>query len=165
LDICANACESIITRADRAALAEVRALAGAADGRLPVIVVRNKADLEQRLDESVVVAALGPARVAAVSALTGQGMPALEAAIEAAALGGDARAQRDPALMTARQEASLYAALEHVRAALSALAAGLPPDLVAIDVRAALDHVGEITGEAVGEALLDEIFSRFCIGK
>jgi tRNA modification GTPase len=37
--------------------------------------------------------------------------------------------------------------------------------MVAVDARPALEHLGEITGEAVSESLLNEIFSRFCIGK
>ena len=42
---------------------------------------------------------------------------------------------------------------------------GTPLDLLAIDVRAALRAIGEVTGEAIDEAVLTEIFSRFCIGK
>jgi len=41
----------------------------------------------------------------------------------------------------------------------------MPNDLVAVDVREALMCIGEITGEHVSERVLDEIFSRFCIGK
>ena len=164
-----------LTPADHAAMAEVQALLTAepaaletlpaADPRLPVIVALNKADLGAGHDETAVLAALGPVRTVRTSAITGAGLAELEAAIEAAALGGATRAQTDPALLTVRQEAALHNALAHVRSALAALAAGTPPDLVSIDVRAALDRVGEITGEAVGEALLNEIFSRFCIGK
>lgn len=164
-----------LTEADRAAMAEARALLAAGPPAaqsdagdphpLPVIVALNKADLGRALDEEVVGAALGAARLVRTSAVTGAGMAELETAIEAAALGGAARAAVDPALLTVRQEASLRAALDHVGAALAALAAGTPPDLVSIDARAALDRVGEITGEAAGEALLHEIFSRFCIGK
>ena len=41
----------------------------------------------------------------------------------------------------------------------------MPLDLCAIDLSAALDALGEITGETMNEAIIDEVFSRFCVGK
>jgi len=70
-----------------------------------------------------------------------------------------------PALVTARQFDALRRALDHAHAAREAREAGVPLDLIAVDVRASLYAIGEITGEHVSEAVLDEIFSRFCIGK
>ena len=161
-----------LTEADAAIIAEVRAAAGDArpdadevSARLPVIVALNKTDQAPLVTPEETRHRLSAAAIVRVSALTGAGLDDLEAAIEAAALGGVARAEIDPALLTARQEATLRAALEHTRSALAALASGLPADLVAVDTRAALNAIGEVTGEAVGEALLNEIFARFCIGK
>jgi tRNA modification GTPase len=56
-------------------------------------------------------------------------------------------------------------ALQHIRDAREARANAIPHDLLATPVRAALHAVGEVTGEDVDEAVLQEIFSRFCIGK
>jgi tRNA modification GTPase len=70
-----------------------------------------------------------------------------------------------PALVTARQSAAVERALAHLRDTQAARAGGVPQDLLATSVRAALHAVGEVTGEAVDEAVLTEIFSRFCIGK
>jgi tRNA modification GTPase len=81
----------------------------------------------------------------------------------AALLGGLGEAQ--PSLITARQHAALDRALAHIRAAAESRADGYPLDLLATDVRVALRAIGEVTGEAVDEAVLTEIFSRFCIGK
>jgi tRNA modification GTPase len=157
-----------LTPADEAVIADIRAAladADAASAPLPVVVAANKADLPAALDTAPVTRALGAAPIVRTVATTGLGLGELEGAIEAAVLGGSTRAQLNPALLTARQEAALHAALAHVQSALAAFAAGLAPDLIAVDVRAALDRLGEVTGESVTETLLSEIFARFCIGK
>ena len=73
--------------------------------------------------------------------------------------------QEDILLSNARH----YEALKHVRQALDAvsqgLADGIPADLVAVDLRDALYHLGTITGEVTSDELLGNIFGRFCIGK
>jgi tRNA modification GTPase len=68
-------------------------------------------------------------------------------------------------LITGRQRAAVDRALAHIHDAQEAHAAGIPQDLLATSVRAALHAVGEVTGEHVDQAVLNEIFSRFCIGK
>ncbi|MEZ4531340.1 MAG: hypothetical protein R2855_09940, partial [Thermomicrobiales bacterium] len=65
----------------------------------------------------------------------------------------------------ARQQWAVERALEHLQLASDTRSAGFPLDLMASDVRAALHAIGEVTGEAVDDAVLAEIFSRFCIGK
>ena len=64
-----------------------------------------------------------------------------------------------------RHRDALEKARHHVEEALRALESGLTGDFLAIDLRAALNELGTITGEITTEDLLDSIFSRFCIGK
>jgi len=130
----------------------------------PVVIARNKADLPATVADDAVAALAPGAPVVAVSATTGAGLPALEAAI-ATAVRGEAAAEVAPALVTARQRGALERALAHLREAEAARLAGVPHDLLAIDVRAAARAIGEVTGEAIDERVLAEIFSRFCIGK
>jgi tRNA modification GTPase len=132
-------------------------------GTPPVVVAVNKRDLPERAAQDAVLALLPGCPVVAVSSLTGEGVGVLEDALAGLLVGPAGQAR--PALITARQEAALERALAHVRAATEARAAGYPIDLLAVDVRAALHAVGAVTGEAVDEAVLDEIFRRFCIGK
>ncbi|MDQ3523571.1 MAG: tRNA uridine-5-carboxymethylaminomethyl(34) synthesis GTPase MnmE, partial [Chloroflexota bacterium] len=96
-----------------------------------------------------------------VSATTGDGLENLEGAL-VETLGG---AAAQPALITGRQRAAVDRALSHIHDAQEAHAASIPQDLLATSVRAALHAVGEVTGEHVDQAVLNEIFSRFCIGK
>lgn len=135
-----------------------------ADGSAPVVIAVNKRDLAARASQEAVVALLPGCRAVDVSSVTGAGLADLESAL-AACLVSDLAAHAQPALITARQHAALDRALLHVRDAVAARAAGYPLDLLATDVRAALRAIGEVTGEAIDEAVLTEIFSRFCIGK
>jgi tRNA modification GTPase len=59
----------------------------------------------------------------------------------------------------------VVAATEHLRSAVLHATADDPPELVAADLRAALDQIGELAGTVFTEDLLDRVFSRFCIGK
>lgn len=70
-----------------------------------------------------------------------------------------------PHLASARQADAVLAAIRALELAEATLAEGQPVDLVASEVTGAFAVLGQITGSAVTEALLDGIFARFCIGK
>ncbi len=74
-------------------------------------------------------------------------------------------ADASPVVMNQRHRQHLHQALDAVRAARQALGAGVSGDLFTIDIRVALHELGAITGEITNEDVLDQIFSRFCIGK
>ena len=153
-------CEDLAIARDLAARFETGAL-----GDVPLVLAVNKADLGAGCDQSAVVEALpGGVPAVLVSARTGEGMTDLEAAI-ANALRGDLGSVVQPSLLNARQHAELDRALLHLRAAFEALEAGFPTDVLATDVRVAARALANVTGEDIDEALLVEIFSRFCIGK
>ena len=142
---------------------------GADDEGGGVLLVLNKADLPTDTNPShdAVRSILPAARVVTLSARTGAGLADLEDALYALAIGaaGDLTAETDPALATTRQRETIARARDAARHAADAFDAGVPLDLVAVDARAALVAIGEITGETASEAILDAIFSRFCIGK
>ena len=129
--------------------------------RLPLAL--NKRDLPERHDHAELLALLPGCPAIALSTVSGAGLPQLEETLYAR-LQAQAGEGREPALVTLRQQQALARALESTRSALVELS-DVPLDLVAVDVRDALLAVGEITGEHIGERVLDEIFSRFCIGK
>ena len=134
------------------------------------LFVLNKSDQfapDGPAPQDAVAALLPAARRVIVSARTGAGLAELETALHDLATGATAAltADNDPALATTRQRETIARARDHARNAATALASGIPLDLVAVDARAALVAIGEITGETASEAILDAIFSRFCIGK
>ena len=100
-----------------------------------------------------------------MSAATGWNLAALEDALADLALGGRAAETEGTFVTHARHKQALEAALARLAEARRTLAAALPADFVSIDVRGALDALGEITGETATEDVIGEIFSRFCIGK
>lgn len=68
-------------------------------------------------------------------------------------------------ISNSRHYEALVRAHESIESVQTGLAEGIPTDLVTIDIRKALYHLGEITGEITTDEILDNIFSRFCIGK
>ncbi len=66
---------------------------------------------------------------------------------------------------SSRHRDALQKSKEHVQSALRGLAMDMTGDFLSIDLRAALNDLGTITGEITNEDVLDSIFSRFCIGK
>ncbi len=137
-----------------------RAIAGLVRGR-PAIVVLNKVDLPAHAEPGV-DASLPAVRV---SALSGQGLDTLEETLVETVLSGEVTASEAPMVTNPRHKEALERALDHVRAAGAAHDRGELPELLAIDLSAAVQALGEITGQAAGEDLIETIFSNFCVGK
>jgi tRNA modification GTPase len=98
---------------------------------------------------------------------SGLGIDELAKTVAATLLGGAVPSSGEAHLVSnPRHRDALARAAEHLRAAaITAGVGALPTDLLAGDLTAALNALGEIIGEQVGDDLLDLIFSRFCIGK
>lgn len=128
----------------------------------PVVAVVNKRDLPLAAD---LEGFLPSAPRVGVSALTGEGLDELKEVILDQTLGGQVLPSDGILVTSIRHKEALARAVDRVRTARATLRAGLPADFVTIDLRAALDALGEITGQTVARDMLDSIFSRFCIGK
>ncbi len=123
------------------------------------IVVWNKVDLAPAPS---VTQAAGP--VMAVSARTGQGLAELKTAILKTLTGREDFSPPE-VVPNLRHQAALGRAERYLSATLAAIEAGKVPDICALELKAALDSLDLICGHAAPEDLLDEIFSRFCLGK
>jgi len=131
-------------------------------GTKPALLAINKIDLPVVAE---VEGLLPDARTAWISALTGEGLGQLEEAILDLVFSGEVRPSDTTLVSNPRHKQALGEALDHVRAAMETRASGLPTDLLAIDLTAAVDALGEITGETATEDLLELIFGEFCVGK
>jgi tRNA modification GTPase len=125
------------------------------------LLVINKLDLPPHGE----IALLPNRRRAHVSALTGEGLPELEQALVDLIFGGEVASAGLPLVSNARHEDALKRALQSLCDAQRAQDQNMSEDFVAIDLRAAINALGEITGETASEDLLEVIFSSFCIGK
>ena len=167
-----------LTPRDHAAAAELRAAleldaadesdaapaGGDGAARAPLLLALNKADLAPALREEEARALWPGAPLVHLSTLTREGVAPLEESISRLALSGEAQ-MADPLVASARHADALRRAGESLAAARQTLAQRDPLDFVAIDLRDALEALGEITGETATADLLDQIFAQFCIGK
>ena len=127
-----------------------------------LIVLGNKVDQLSR-EEQTHLKKLIP-QIQFIAAKTGEGVEKLkESFIEGVHSG--AISNNDTIITNSRHYDSLIKALEEIDKVKEGLAEELPSDLLAIDIRQALYHFGEITGEISSDELLGNIFANFCIGK
>ena len=153
------------------------------------ILIGNKSDLPQKFDATCLLDNLhiaGTKQVASslqkIAALYGTGMDDLGNRIQEVVLGeetGRGRGERffaptggyskglDKSIIITkiRHKVALEHAAKSLLCAEQSLADGLPLELVAVDLRASLDHIGAVTGQVSSEDILDRVFQEFCIGK
>jgi tRNA modification GTPase len=132
---------------------------------LHVVVVRNKCDVAGGL--AGLAAGSGsevlPGEVL-ISAREGMGLDGLRAALLATG-GLDADHAGEVVISNVRHLQALQKAAAALESAEGAILGGLTQELVALDIRLAVHHLGEITGEITTDEVLGNIFSKFCIGK
>jgi tRNA modification GTPase len=151
------------------------------------IVVRNKTDLPQRLDlktffDKPLAPSLSPQggervsgrtgegnhslpSIVDVCCVSGQGIEALKDAIKEMIWSGEIKAEMLQVMVNSRHQDALNRARAAVRRTIDALRGEVTLELAALDLRIAVNAVGEIVGKTATEDLLDSIFSQFCIGK
>ncbi|MBE9039831.1 GTP-binding protein, partial [Oscillatoriales cyanobacterium LEGE 11467] len=142
---------------------------------LPILAIVNKIDLVERnaidgaQEPAIVPANIGDEgkirQIVPTSAMCDRGIEDLENAILATVRGGKLQAANLDFAINQRQAAALSRAKVSLQQMQQTIADGLPFDFWTIDLRGAIQALGEITGDEVTESVLDRIFSRFCIGK
>lgn len=135
-----------------------------AAGDTPLIVALSKADLPSQLTPEGIQKELPCIAALPVSAVTGQGVAALEDLIYETCAGREDFAE-SAVLSNVRHIESVREASEAISQAMQALREGFPPDAAATDARRAWHALGQITGKTVDEDIIDLIFEKFCLGK
>jgi len=130
-----------------------------------VIIAANKSDLEPEGDLSGLAASLPGRKIIRTSATEGTGIKELEEAIFSEVTDGAAIAPEEIIVTRLRHRQSLENARESLARACIAIEGKMSAEFVAVDLREALDSLGEIVGAVVTDDLLNRIFDEFCIGK
>jgi len=150
---------------DREFVADVRCLL--AEHRPYEILLANKSDLSPQGDIQKLSRILGIRNtdIYGVSAYTGDGIELLKQGLGCIASPSLERVERSIVVTSARHKARIDEAIRCLQLALQRVSEGAGGEVVAIDVRDAVDSLGAIVGKVTTEDLLNAIFSEFCIGK
>ncbi|APY12521.1 tRNA uridine-5-carboxymethylaminomethyl(34) synthesis GTPase MnmE [Seonamhaeicola sp. S2-3] len=128
----------------------------------PLVIIANKIDTLNPTEIDALQAQFDGVHL--LSAKTGQGVEELKNKLIGFVNTGALR-NNETIVTNTRHYDSLLKAFEEIQKVKSGLEMGLSGDLMAIDIRQALYHFGEITGEITSDDLLGNIFANFCIGK
>lgn len=129
------------------------------------IVALNKVDLPSRTTAELLSARLKGPPIYPVSAREGTGIQGLKQGLERALRTGERGSTDGVLLCRLRHKELLMGTQKALSGAQRSLERESPEELIALDLRQALDHMGGLTGEQYSEELLDRIFQEFCIGK
>lgn len=129
------------------------------------ILLLNKTDLPQVIDEEEVKKYVNEENIIKISALHNEGIEDVHDRIEAMVYKGDIKSSSNIIITNSRHKDALYRAMKSAEDAMRAIEDRMPLDFVEVDLKNIWDYLGYINGDTVSEDLLDNIFHNFCIGK
>ena len=129
------------------------------------ILLLNKTDLPQVIDEEEVKKYVNEENIIKISALHNEGIEDVHDRIEAMVYKGDIKSSSNVIITNSRHKDALYRAMKSSEDAMRAIEDRMPLDFVEVDLKNIWDYLGYINGDTVSEDLLDNIFHNFCIGK
>ena len=129
------------------------------------IIILNKIDLEAKIDENNPLLKEFSGNIIKISALNQTGLDDLYKKIENMFANNDINVDNDCIITNVRQKDLVSKAIEDVNKTKETLENGLPLDIISIFIKDILEDLSKITGEVVSDEIIDEIFSKFCLGK
>ena len=130
-----------------------------------IIVIINKSDLQKERSPSDLPAELNKYPLVHTSALTGEGLERLKSMLAETVREGKINATTVVPVLNVRQKDAFRRLLQSVQQAMELARNNESYEFIALDLRTAVDTLGEVVGEVTTEDILDKIFSEFCIGK
>ena len=130
-----------------------------------VVVVLNKMDLPGKVSLDKIKELLPASPIVSTSALYKTGFEKLKAVVVSSLITHTRPQPSSPVVSNLRHKLVLEKVLTFAQSAREGLQKGIPPEFIASDLQSVLHHLGEITGQTTPEDVLEQIFSRFCIGK
>lgn len=143
---------------------EDRAVLALLAGQQAIIVV-NKNDLPPLLDFTELKQYIGSRLTVKTSLTQGDGLAELEEMISNLVYQGQVSQGEAAFVNNVRHADALRQTKQRLAEALATIEDGMPPDCIVVDLRAAWEKLGGITGDTIGEDIINQIFSQFCIGK
>ncbi len=153
----------MLDASERLSLEDVEILQQIKDKK--AIVLMNKTDLSSVLDMDEVLEIIGEKKVIPLSIIENKGLGALEATLKDMFFAGELTIGQDVMITNVRHKDALLRTKKSLLAVMETIAYRMPEDLISVDLQQAYAHLGEITGDSVGEDLIDQIFKQFCLGK
>lgn len=129
------------------------------------IVLLNKLDLLNEYDEAKLQKLLPDKKIITTSMTTGEGIDELEEAIKDMFYTGKLEVDNDTVITNIRHKNQLIKAEKNIEDGVMGIASNMPLDCIEVDIKDCWENLGEISGDTIGEDILDKIFSEFCIGK
>jgi len=133
-------------------------------GREAVVLI-NKTDLPALLNMDEVYSYIAEQKVIKMSVLENSGLTELEDFIVDRVYSGQVQQKEGAFINNLRQASLLEQVREHLLAVIVTIENNMPPDCIVVDLRDGWDKLGKITGDTVGEDIIEQIFTNFCIGK
>lgn len=130
-----------------------------------VIILLNKTDLPNIIDEESIKKMLPDKRIISTSIIKGEGLEALENTLRDMFFSTEIKISDDIIVSNVRHRDQLLQAKENITDSIESIKAGIPIDCVEVDLKNCWENLGEITGDTVKEDIIDKIFAEFCIGK
>lgn len=130
-----------------------------------VIYVRNKVDLDEIITQETLEGYTKGAQIINISASKQQGLDELREAMKSFVIHKGVNVEQQATISNRRQKQSLIKSIESLDKVIETIDMGMPEDCIAIDLHDAYGHLGMIVGEALKDEIINELFSRFCLGK
>ncbi len=129
------------------------------------LVLLNKTDLPSKYTVDFLEGLISNKNVITTSITEGIGVDILEKSIKDMFYSGEIQSDSTVVVTNIRHKNQLEKALINIESALEDIKLQVPLDCIEVDLRDCWENLGEISGDTIGEDILDKIFSEFCIGK